>query len=106
MKNGQVSTRKEAIRLAHRIERVRKENAEVMSHCASKATYDRVRAQRRNVMKRLNQDFSVKSCVTSGRTRKHCERGGHDKTSMGTVTSVKHFAGTHATCVYKHHKNL
>lgn len=102
MKNGQVSTRKEAIRLAHRIERVREENAEVMGHYANKATYDRVRAQKRNVMKRLNQDFSVKSCITSGRTRKHCARGGHDKSTLPTITSVKRFENSRLTCVYKH----
>lgn len=40
------------------------------------------------------------------RTRKHGARGGHDKASMGTVVSTKRFTGTHATCVYKHHRDF
>lgn len=55
---------------------------------------------------RLENGRRMFAIMQTSRTRKHCERGGHDKASMGTVTSVKRFAGTHATCVYKRHKDF
>lgn len=45
-------------------------------------------------------------CATGGRFKKHCARGGHDKTSTGRVISTKRFENSRLTCVYKHPKNF
>ena len=38
------------------------------------------------------------------RMKKHCKRGGLEKTSCGSIMAIRRFDGSRITCVYKTHR--
>lgn len=51
---------------------------------------------------RLENRRQMFRTMQATRTHKHGARGGHDKATLPTVTSVKRFENSRLTCVYKH----
>jgi hypothetical protein len=108
MQAGGCKSRREAIALAHAIQRIRDERFYIEYGTpkeAARAIRSRERKIAREKRKSEHLYIRVKACATGGRFKKHCARGGHDKTSMGKVVSVRRFDGSRLTCVYSHHKN-
>lgn len=114
MQAGGCKSYKEALALAHCIQRIRKENSlyaeaalcrnhKVMQK-ANKVWNRRQRNIARLEHKAEHLSVPVKSCATGGRFRKHGERGGHDKPKAGTTMRVRRFEGSRLICVYKTHK--